>query len=520
MAHYSWTDREISQLRALAKAAGLDLGGGGGGAVDDPARSWKFVSAELALSEAGDLQAVVVATPPADPIAAALYSRFNALVVVPGNPTPVNLCQGGQPAQVTAVGDGNVRIVSKNIYVPAGTYDVYCFGTSAAGAPITSVEYGNTITVGNVDFPRPEITNTWAPSQIAAEDGDYPSIARAVSTLTVWEGRIYASYGDMNTNAGPIDVLALDPAHPELGFVSEATLTTEQLGPFRAFGDKLYAPFLDPQGGIGNPENGMYAWRSADDPTWHTVPNTTPYLEHCMDVAVTSDGDIFVCGLAELEDGDGTDYGVVLRSTDDGATWEPSYQSSTASTSQWLYRLFIFGDELVIGDAASAVWMQLNGDYWTVCNALQNRVGAPIATGALHFPIKFTVNSDAQAAITAPVDIYNYTMRMWIGSLDQDQGGPSNLSSTLANYTMQFALDFFELGSPCVDQATGRFYMNYADHLFSFPPDEPSSNVHLVYQMPSITSAWGDVSPSCYAVHDGVLYWGNYDGTICSAPVR
>lgn len=485
---------------------------------------WTPLSAEVKLGDSGDPEATIHAMPPSTAPMPSLFDFRAFMLRTDGAVIPLLTSFKTKVDQ----GDGSVIFKCAPYLQYGQTLDPGVFTMMTYSQADTlqlrndDLNFDVSVTVKPINYPQAEISAQWSPAQIQAQPSGY-SIARAVKYLTIWNDRIYASYGDVNEDTGPIDVMSMDLSDTSAGFISEATLTTEQLGPYRAFGDKLYAVFMDPQGGIGNPENGMYAWRTTSDPTWHTVPNTTPYAEHVYDIAVLANGDIFLCGLAETVDGDTADLACVWVSRDDGATWEVSYSNPTTE-GVWPSRFYLFGDTLCIYDASSSNWLTYDGtSVWTP---------GDITGGAYPNPYDAYQNDSVHARISVA---FNNSADCDVYIAQGNIIGDPTKSVYAGMYLQQFnglakrgymGLGDAKTGIPCVDSGGFRIYIVDADRkVFSFATNSVDTTQQLEFQLPALsTDVWGELGPMCLAVDSqrNVLYWGGFDGTIYSAnlPVR
>lgn len=73
---------------------------------------------------------------------------------------------------------------------------------------------------------------------------------RRIATLEYAFGWLFAGYGDYGVNTGPITLRGLDPdTRAFSGPVAE--VPSEAVYLFRTFGETLYAPHIDPRGGLG-----------------------------------------------------------------------------------------------------------------------------------------------------------------------------------------------------------------------------------------------------------------------------
>ncbi len=137
------------------------------------------------------------------------------------------------------------------------------------------------------------------------------SIGKILAALSAFNGKIYAGFGDYDTNTGPIGIRPFDPA---AGAFGERLLnsTTEAIYQFREIGGKLYAPDIDPT----TSSSGGYAVGTASGATetWqHKAPVTAV---HVFDMAEYG-GSLWMAGA------DGNNA-AVWRSTNNGATWGTS----------------------------------------------------------------------------------------------------------------------------------------------------------------------------------------------------
>jgi hypothetical protein len=114
---------------------------------------------------------------------------------------------------------------------------------------------------------------------------------RRLQELAVFDGRVFAGYGDWGANTGPLAVDAWDIAMGD--WVHEATLVTESTWVLRVLGDRLVAPFIDPAGNHGD-----LAVRAAGSATWttHVLGEGTAGSLHCFDAATLDGTDLWVVG--------------------------------------------------------------------------------------------------------------------------------------------------------------------------------------------------------------------------------
>jgi hypothetical protein len=114
---------------------------------------------------------------------------------------------------------------------------------------------------------------------------------RRLQDLEVFDGRVYAGYGDWGANTGPIPIDAWDVVLGE--WANEGSLDTESTWMVRRVGDRLVVPFIDPKGNSGD-----LAVRSAGSATWTTLALGAGEAGtlHCFDAATLDGTDLWVVG--------------------------------------------------------------------------------------------------------------------------------------------------------------------------------------------------------------------------------
>lgn len=126
---------------------------------------------------------------------------------------------------------------------------------------------------------------------------------RILATLAAWDGRVYAGYGDINANTGPIAVAPFDPRTGT--FEQEWVSDTEAVYTYRPIGGLLYAPAIDRRAdadfAVGKP------WRDV----------RSPMTDHAYDMATLTGADLWLVGSEGLD-------AVAWRSRDGGRTWAES----------------------------------------------------------------------------------------------------------------------------------------------------------------------------------------------------
>jgi len=185
----------------------------------------------------------------------------------------------------------------------------------------------------------------------ADADAQPTARGRILATLTAHNGRLYAGYGDIDKNTGPIAVAAYDPALR--AFVREWTSDTEAIYTFRVISGRLVAPAVDP--------------RSAADyavgPPWQDLRPIA--ADHVYDAASLGGRELWLAGSQGLdsvlwrvnEDGHGTEVLRVPPADTSGADFGRFYFVLTH-----LGRLYVHARDYHRGPKpASLVW---DGERW------------------------------------------------------------------------------------------------------------------------------------------------------------
>lgn len=149
--------------------------------------------------------------------------------------------------------------------------------------------------------------------------------------------------------------------------VDEGALTTDETWRYFRLGDDLAVPFMDPQGGIGNPENGGYAVRQLDG-TWQTFEINSPYAVHVYGMRQTSEG-WWACGASQVGDPATASDGQVWFSDDQGATWTASLTVPGTDDQCRVYCLLGFGDDILAvsvnhDTGQSKRWLRVAAGAW------------------------------------------------------------------------------------------------------------------------------------------------------------
>ncbi len=150
---------------------------------------------------------------------------------------------------------------------------------------------------------------------------------KAIATLSVFNGKLYAGYGDYGANTG---LIAITPYNLSTGtFVNEGMADTEAIYAWKTIGDKLYAPAIDTRSG------GDYAVGTASG-AWANI-DRMPSV-HAFDMATRDGSDLYVVGSTYTPDLNAA----VWRSVDGGATWTEILSTPPASTTAGDFARFYF----------------------------------------------------------------------------------------------------------------------------------------------------------------------------------
>lgn len=150
------------------------------------------------------------------------------------------------------------------------------------------------------------------PPWIAAQ----PAHARHIHDLTLFQHRVYFSYGNAGTNDGPVEIGCYDPATH--AFVSETLLGSEAIGRMKDIGGQLYVPSVDPAHFYNQTD---FAVRSSAGVWKH---HRQIGMLHAYDISALSDTDklILTGSSRDIRDGSGANT-LVWTSADSGVTWQP-----------------------------------------------------------------------------------------------------------------------------------------------------------------------------------------------------
>jgi hypothetical protein len=143
---------------------------------------------------------------------------------------------------------------------------------------------------------------------------------RMLVTLKAWDGRVYAGYGDLNANTGPISVMSYDPATRAFG--TEWVSDTEAILIYRPIGGHLYAPAADRRA----------AADYAVGPPWRDVGSLD--TSHAWDMVTLTGTDLWLLGSFGVD-------AVAWRSLDGGETWAEALRVGPAAGT--FFARFYFG---------------------------------------------------------------------------------------------------------------------------------------------------------------------------------
>lgn len=206
-------------------------------------------------------------------------------------------------------------------------------------------------------FPNTR-THTHADVITYSEVAEHPQAA-AQSTATgkrlhdiaVFNGKVYAGYGDWSENTGPIAVNPLDLA-TDTFTGSEISTPTEAIAVWREIDDKLYAPFHDPEGS----HDGGFAYGEP----W-AIKQTVEDAVHTFDITTLDGNDLWTVG---SKTGVGA---AVWHSEDGGDTWTVEQTEENDNLNGRYYWIVAFDGKIFVQAShipgGSAV-KSFDGDSW------------------------------------------------------------------------------------------------------------------------------------------------------------
>ena len=179
-----------------------------------------------------------------------------------------------------------------------------------------------------------------APAFGRADDGQFVRIGvnpyaaaqptkygRQLHTLEGWHGELYMGYGDWDENTGPIEVSVYQPKAGT--FATKLTFATEAIQIYRAIGDRLYAPAIDP---VGSGQSASVAIGQPNGLWWN---NNNVLITHAFDIASLDGRDLWLAGSRDFE-------AIVFRSQDRGATWTTALAMRSQSVEPGDFARFYF----------------------------------------------------------------------------------------------------------------------------------------------------------------------------------
>lgn len=120
-----------------------------------------------------------------------------------------------------------------------------------------------------------------------------------------WNGKLYIGYGDYGVNTGPIYIAPYDPASGS--FLNLGSASTEEIHNYRSFGNNIFAPAIDPSGGLPD-----YAYARGEP--WQNPTATGVNAAHVFDINTLNSSDLYVAGSSG-------NNAAVWKSLDSGTTW-------------------------------------------------------------------------------------------------------------------------------------------------------------------------------------------------------
>ena len=142
------------------------------------------------------------------------------------------------------------------------------------------------------------------------------SRGRILRSLVAWNGKIYAGYGDWNTNTGPIAITPYDPMSNSFASTPVLSADVESIDQWRVLNGKLYGPATDPRVAadyvLGDVSSGKEVF---------TNHQPTP-LTHVFDMQALG-SNLFMFGQTGSN-------GRIYRSVDGGVTWSQALDVAPA----------------------------------------------------------------------------------------------------------------------------------------------------------------------------------------------
>lgn len=194
--------------------------------------------------------------------------------------------------------------------------------------------------------------NPWAAAQATA-------LGREIHEVEVDGDGVYVGYGDWQTNTGPIVISSFG----EGGWTEHFTAGTESVDEIEPIDDVLWVPYTDPKAHHDFARSAPGGWNQ-----FRTLPTSEAFY-HVFDV-VEHNGSIFLFGSQYP-----TSYGLVMRSDDNGATWQESLVTSPGGS----YDYLSYGVEL-----DGSLYTEGYGNSYRLDDQTGEWIAGPLLTGGFH----------------------------------------------------------------------------------------------------------------------------------------
>ncbi len=196
------------------------------------------------------------------------------------------------------------------------------------------------------------------------------STGMQIKSLSAWNGKIYAGYGDWQKNTGPVSMTPYDPTTNSFAATPEFVADTESVDITNVIGGKLYNLHVDPKSHNGAAYS--VADASSGKPVWTNVYKPTVTHAYGMTVG-NSPSELFIA--AQLDEGSSTnEVSKVFRSTDGGTTWSESLSVPSRGGYNRMMLIAKFGDKIYAQNTSttdfnssnqeSKAWV-FNGTSWS-----------------------------------------------------------------------------------------------------------------------------------------------------------
>lgn len=192
--------------------------------------------------------------------------------------------------------------------------------------------------------------------QAAAQPTDW---GKRIQELIVFDGVVFAGYGDWDANTGPIAAAGWDIG--AASWVSEASLDNECTWLYRRVGNRLVVPFIDPKYNTAD-----LAVRSLGSSTWTplAIGAGTAGTIHAFDVATLDGTDLWVAGAKR-----GNDDAAIWRSASGlGGDWVQvhTYTPAVGYFARYVQLVAAYGKLYTSGYYADGVnpSVSLAGEVW------------------------------------------------------------------------------------------------------------------------------------------------------------